>query len=113
MIAKDLCFGIKKLFRNFLIIVSILIIIIVFPEIPADVFVHKVKLFNFLAAGVQQIRDDVVNPLVVLNMSLIGLLNIGRLLYFIGIGFVALNGLFDSEGGGAERFEHLLAVYLQ
>lgn len=68
MICLNIFFTFDQLFGHLIVIVVIGILVIILPQISTDLFVHVVKLFDFLAAGIQQVGRYVIKSLEVFNM---------------------------------------------
>lgn len=107
-------FALEQFQRHLIVIVVILVFIVIFPHIPADLFVHEVELFDLLTARAQQVGGDVVKSLVVLDVCHISALNLSLWLHlFVETTLIFLYRLFDSKSWRSQRLKYWLTVSVQ
>ena len=98
LVSVDLNFAFEQLFRYFIKVVIVWVLVIILPQISAYLFVHEIKLLDFLAARAQQVRCDVVKSLIMFDMA-----HIARLIFVLRVNLlvehliILLNRLFDSQ----------------
>lgn len=114
LISVDSFFTLEQLERNFVVVVVVFVLVVFFPHVPADLFVHEVKLLDFLAARAQQVRSDIVQPLVVLDVGQVPAFYICLGLNLLVKALVMLvDCLFDSQSRRSQGLEYWLTVRVQ